>query len=64
MDIYIHIFLTSKLVGGDWSASLPCCFTPSERDTSTYWIGGWVSARADLDSTEKTETLTLTGLEL
>jgi hypothetical protein len=28
VDVYIHIFLTSALVGGEWSASRPCRFTP------------------------------------
>jgi hypothetical protein len=27
MDIQIHIFLISALVGGEWSASRPCRFT-------------------------------------
>jgi hypothetical protein len=26
VDVYIHIFLTSALVGGEWSASRPCRF--------------------------------------
>jgi hypothetical protein len=33
-------FLFSALVGGEWSASCPSCFTPSERAPSTHWIGG------------------------
>jgi hypothetical protein len=37
-DVYIHIFLTSVLVGGEWSASRTGHFTPC-----THWIGGWVS---------------------
>jgi hypothetical protein len=28
VDAYIHIFLTSALVGGEWSASRPGRFTP------------------------------------
>jgi hypothetical protein len=31
VDVYIHTFLTSVLVGGEWSASRPGCFTPGER---------------------------------
>jgi hypothetical protein len=27
-DVYIHVFLTSALVTGEWSASQPGCFTP------------------------------------
>jgi hypothetical protein len=28
VDVYIHVFLTSALVEGDWSASRPGLFTP------------------------------------
>jgi hypothetical protein len=28
VDVYIHIFLTSAIAGGEWSASRPCRFTP------------------------------------
>jgi hypothetical protein len=31
VDVLIHISLTLKLVGSDWSASLPGRFTPEER---------------------------------
>jgi hypothetical protein len=30
--VYIHMFLTSALAGGEWSASRPGRFTPWERD--------------------------------
>jgi hypothetical protein len=30
VDILIHIFLTSALVGGEWSASRPCRFSPGK----------------------------------
>jgi hypothetical protein len=40
--------LTSALVGGEWSASRPCRFTPG-----THFIGGWVDSRAGLDDMEK-----------
>jgi hypothetical protein len=64
VDLYIHIFLTSALGGGEWSASRPGCFTPGERAPSTYWIGGWVGPRAGLDDVEKRKFLTLPGIEL
>jgi hypothetical protein len=51
--VQIHIFLTSELVGGKWSASCPSCFTPRERAPSSHWIGGWVGPRASLDNVEK-----------
>jgi hypothetical protein len=53
MDVYIHIFLTSALVGDEWSASRPCRFTPRKRAPGTHLIGGWVDRRAGLDDMEK-----------
>jgi hypothetical protein len=59
-----HIFMTSALAGGQWSASRPGCFTPGKRALGTHWIGGWVYPRAGLDDMEKRKFLTLPGLEL
>jgi hypothetical protein len=42
--------LTSALDGGEWSASRPGRFTPSERAHGIDWIGGWLSPRAVLDA--------------
>jgi hypothetical protein len=53
VDVQIQVFLTSALVGGEWSASRPCCFTPGERAPGTHGTGGWVDPRARLDDTEK-----------
>jgi hypothetical protein len=64
VDVYIHIFLTSALVGGKWSASRPGHFIPGERASGTHWIGGWVGPKASLDYVEKRKFLTLPGLEL
>jgi hypothetical protein len=50
VDVKIHIFLTSALVGGEWSTSRPGRFTPGERDPDTHCIGDWVDPRAGLDS--------------
>jgi hypothetical protein len=52
VDVQIRIFLTSTLVGGEWSASCPGRFTPEERAPGTHWIGGWVGPRAGLDDVE------------
>jgi hypothetical protein len=49
MDIWIHIFLTSALVGGEWSASRPVRISPAERAPGTRWLGDWVHPRAGLD---------------
>jgi hypothetical protein len=63
-DVYIHVFLTSALFGGEWSALRPGRFTPEERAPGTHWIGGWVDPSAGLDDVEKRKFLTLPGLEL
>jgi hypothetical protein len=43
VDVWTHVFLTSTLNGGDWSASRPGRFTHG-----TQCIGGWVNPRAGL----------------
>jgi hypothetical protein len=62
VDVQVHIFLTSALAGGAWSASRPCRFTPRERAPGTHCIGGYVGPKAGLDVERK--LLTLPGLEL
>jgi hypothetical protein len=64
VDIEIHIFLTSALTGGEWSASHPGRFPPGKSAPGTHWIGGWVDPRAGLDYMEKRKFFTLPGLEL
>jgi hypothetical protein len=49
----IHTFLTSALVGGQWSASRPGRFTPGETAPGTHCIGGGVDLRAGLHDAEK-----------
>jgi hypothetical protein len=46
VDVYIHIFLTSALAGGEWSASCLSHFNPGK---DTDWIGGWVDHRTGLE---------------
>jgi hypothetical protein len=53
VDVQIHIFLTSALVGGEWSTSHPGRFTPGGRARGTHWIGGWVGPRAGMNEVEK-----------
>jgi hypothetical protein len=60
----MHVFLTSALAGGEWSASRPGRFNPGERAPSTHWIGGWVGPSADMEDVEKRKFLTLPGLDL
>jgi hypothetical protein len=63
VDVHIHTFLTSALVGNEWSASLPGRFTPGEKAHDIHWIGAWVDPRAGLDIVEKKKFLTLLGIE-
>jgi hypothetical protein len=63
-DVQIHIFLTSAPVGGVWSASRPCRFTPVERVPGTHWIEGWVDPRAGQEDINKGKSLSLPGFEL
>jgi hypothetical protein len=53
MDVYIHILLTSAVVGGEWSPSRP----------GTHRIGGWAGIRAGLDDVKR-KLFSLPGLEL
>jgi hypothetical protein len=64
VDVYIHVFLNSALVGDEWLASHPGSFTPGERAPVILWIGIWVGTKAGLDDVEKRKFLTLLGLEL
>jgi hypothetical protein len=53
VEVEIHVFFTSVLDGGEWSASRPCHFTPVEIACGTHWIGSWVDLRAGLDDMEE-----------
>jgi hypothetical protein len=61
---WTHVFLTSALVWGEWSASRCILFTPGERSPSAHCIGGWVGPRAGMDAMENRAFLTLKGIEL
>jgi hypothetical protein len=64
VDVQIHIFLISALVGGEWSASCAGRFTPRERAPGTHSIGGSVGPKGGLDDVEKRKFLTLPRNEL
>jgi hypothetical protein len=64
VDVWIHIFFTSALAEGEWSASSPSRLTPVGRVLGTHSIGGWMSPRAGLDEVEKRKYLTLPGLKI
>jgi hypothetical protein len=53
VEVYIHIFLTSALTGGEWSASRPGRFTPREKAPGTHLIIGCVGLITCLDDMEK-----------
>jgi hypothetical protein len=53
VDVYIHVFLTSALVGGEWSVSRSGRFTGGERASGIHWIGDWMGPRTGLDYTGK-----------
>jgi hypothetical protein len=40
VDLYIHVFLTSELVGDELSASRPGRLTPGGKIPDTHWMGG------------------------
>jgi hypothetical protein len=48
VDVIAHVFLTSALVRGEWSASCPGRFASWERASGTHWIG-LVRPRTGLD---------------
>jgi hypothetical protein len=64
VNVQIHIFLTSALIRGEWSASLPDCFTTGERAPGTHLIPGWMDPKAGLDYVDKRKFFILPGLEL
>jgi hypothetical protein len=64
VNVQIHVLLTSALVGGEWSASRSCRFTPGEIAPGIVCRGGWVGPRTGLDATEKRVILPLPGIEL
>jgi hypothetical protein len=55
-------FLSSKIDGGEWSASSPCRPIPSETVPSIHHMGGWVGLRAGLHVMKKS-VLPMLGIE-
>jgi len=53
VEAKFHVFLTSALDGGEWSASHTGRFTRRQREPDTHCIGGWVCPRAVLDAVVK-----------
>jgi hypothetical protein len=40
--MYTHVFLTSAVVGGEWSVSSPGHFNTGERVAGTHRTGNWL----------------------
>jgi len=53
VEVQLHAFFTSALVGGELSASRPGHFTPKERAPGTHWIGGLMGPRTVLGAVVK-----------
>jgi hypothetical protein len=52
VEVQLHVFLTSALDGGEWSASSPGSFTPAEIVPDTQCIVDWVGPSAGPDAVE------------
>jgi hypothetical protein len=63
VELQIHVFFISILVGVEWLVSWPGRLTPAERAAGTHWIGGWVGPRTGIEGMEKRKFLLLPGLE-
>jgi hypothetical protein len=64
VDVWIHVFLISAIVGGKWLASRLGRFTLGKRAPGTNWIGDWMGPRTGLDDVERRKILPLLGLEI
>jgi hypothetical protein len=52
VNVRIHVFLASALVGGEWSTSRPGRYTLGERALCTNLVGVWMGPRTGLDDVE------------
>jgi hypothetical protein len=52
----LHTFLTSALHAGELKV-----LVPGRKNRSTYWVGGWVDPRCNLDITATRGTIVLPG---
>jgi hypothetical protein len=64
VDVQIHVFLTSALVGCEWSASRPGRLTLRQIASGTHWTGGWVWPQSQSGRCgAETNLLPLPGIE-
>jgi hypothetical protein len=61
VNVKIKVFLTSALVGGEWSALGTERFSFGKTSPGTHWIGRWVGFRTGLDDVERRKNFALTG---
>jgi hypothetical protein len=61
MELYVDVFLTSEIVGDEWSDSRSCRFTPWDWVPKTHWLGVWVHQRNYVEDMEKWNLLILPG---
>lgn len=43
--MYANVFLTSAVVGCEWSTLFPSCPTPGERVPGAHWTEGWMGPK-------------------
>jgi hypothetical protein len=53
VKVQLHVFLTSAVDGGEWSASRPGHFSTGIKAHGTHWIGGLAGITAGLDAVAK-----------
>jgi hypothetical protein len=63
MEVYLHAFLISALVGFKWSVSRPDRFTTGKEAPDTHWIGGWFGPRVSLDATAERKNPAIPEIE-
>jgi hypothetical protein len=58
VDVQLHVFLTSTLIGGEWSGSRLGRFTPDKASAVLGQIGDVSDPRTGLDDVESRKVLT------
>jgi hypothetical protein len=53
VNVFIHEFFTSALIGGEWAVSCLKSFTYMNRTHDSHWIGGWVNPGTSLDDVKR-----------
>lgn len=53
VEVYLHVFISSELRAGDWTASRPGYFIPRESYPTLHITGDWVGFVVGMKSWEK-----------